>query len=311
MKIIDTHQDLLSHLKFKSKFNQSDQTDWDALRQNNFKCTVVTAFPDNESNEKFFDPLTNDLIELELRDYVEYCATNRSWSVIKNGDEMKRVVESGGQNGIILHIEGLNVTPDESRLEKWYEFGLRSVGIVWNLANELGGGAKSPDVDLTQKGKEVIKWLSQKRMIADFAHMNRKTFFSAAEIYKGPIVVSHGNVDALCRNERNYTDEQLNLIKQTNGIIGVFFARTFVTGTNQATVKDVANHIDYIIDKTGIDCVGIGSDFGGIITGQVESLGNVNQIENLWDELKSRGYSEDQISAIAYKNALRVYSSIL
>lgn len=311
MKIIDLHQDLLSHLKYKAKFHQSDQTDWDALRLNNFKCTVVTVFPENESNEKFFDSSTNDLIETELIDYVQYCERNKNWSVIKNKEDMKRIVESANKNGVILHIEGLNVLPEFSRLEKWYEFGLRSVGIVWNLANELGGGAKNENQGLTKKGKEMIEWFSSKSMIVDFAHMNRKTFYNAAEVYKGPIVVSHGNVAALCESERNYTDDQLDLIKQRNGIIGVFFARTFVTGTDRATVKDVANHIDYIVNKIGIDYVAIGTDFGGIITGLVDGLGHVNQVPNLWDELKSRGYSDDQISTIAYKNALRVYSLIL
>jgi microsomal dipeptidase-like Zn-dependent dipeptidase len=261
MKIIDLHQDLLAHINHKHEWNQSDQTDWDALERNDVKCVVATAFP-LPKNENWLDSITNDLIDRDFHEYVEFTHDRPNWELVTGGEQLKRIVDSDDLHGVLMHIEGLNVFPGWDKLEQWYRLGWRSLGIVWNVTNELGGGTKDTTSGLTLLGKEMIDWCARKKMIVDFAHMNEPTFWQSSDVYNGPIVISHGNACALCKNARNYTDSQLDTVHRTGGVIGVFFARSYVTGTDKAGICDVANHIDYIVEKIGIDHVAIGSDFG-------------------------------------------------
>jgi membrane dipeptidase len=74
-------------------------------------------------------------------------------------------------------------------------------------------------------------------------------------------------------------------------------------------VADVANHIAHVIDLVGIDHVGIGSDFDGILEGPI-GLEDVSTYPNLIEELLRRGLSEEDIRKICGENLLRVWSEV-
>ncbi|MFK7863199.1 MAG: membrane dipeptidase, partial [Pseudohongiellaceae bacterium] len=71
-----------------------------------------------------------------------------------------------------------------------------------------------------------------------------------------------------------------------------------------ATVENMVEHIDYIVDRIGIDHVGIGNDFnhGSRITGYSDA----SEAENLTTALVNKGYSEEEIGKIWSGNFLRV-----
>jgi membrane dipeptidase len=77
----------------------------------------------------------------------------------------------------------------------------------------------------------------------------------------------------------------------------------------EATVSDVADHIDHVVELVGIDHVGLGSDFDGITETPV-GLEDVSKYPNLIAELLRRGYSEDDIRKICGENLLRVWSEV-
>lgn len=75
-----------------------------------------------------------------------------------------------------------------------------------------------------------------------------------------------------------------------------------------ATVRDLVDHIDYIVRLIGIDHVGIGSDFegGGGITGWMDA----SETTNVTAEFVRRGYSEEEIQKIWGGNLLRVWREV-
>ncbi len=308
---IDLHQDLLLHRKKRDLFNNEWQTDFSLLEESNVKITVATAFPYPE-DEDFFAPKNNDLIEAQFKEYNRYCEEHDNWKIIKNSQDLERVLVSEDLFGLILHIEGLNVFPEQGfeALETWYEMGWRSLGLVWNYANELGGGTKSNDVDLTELGREVLGWLQQKNMVVDLAHMNKNTFDSTIEYIDRPALISHTCSAQIHPNQRNITDKQLQKIKTTGGVVGIFFSDKFISSTN-SSINEVVEHIKYIVDKIGIEHVAIGSDFGGILAGTPNKLSSVENFDNLWGRLEKEGFSKEEVEKIGYKNAKRVISEYL
>jgi len=79
-------------------------------------------------------------------------------------------------------------------------------------------------------------------------------------------------------------------------------------GDPRATVADFVNHIDYLVKKTGIDHVGISSDFDG--GGGVTGWNGADETFNVTLELVRRGYTEEQIGKIWSGNLLRVMADV-
>lgn len=80
------------------------------------------------------------------------------------------------------------------------------------------------------------------------------------------------------------------------------------TYENPATVKDVADHIDHVVQVIGIDYVGIGTDFDG--GGGVEGCRTAADMKNITIELLRRGYSKSEITKIWGGNIMRVMQKV-
>ncbi len=311
--LIDLHQDLLAHLNHLEMFPRGTQTDFDMLKRQSTKIVTVTAFPIPPQDD-YLNPVTNDLIEQDFEGYLRHTITDPSWVIIKNAHDLQRVLASHDLHGLLLHIEGLNVVSDADwpRLERWYDMGWRSLGLVWNLNNPLGGGTLNATQGLTDLGRRMLAWMQERHMIVDLAHMNRPTFWDALKATRGPVLISHGNCCRFCPSPRNYDDDQLRAIAERDGVIGAFFANTYVVGKNNpGTIADVANHIDHMVTIAGMDHVALGTDFGGIITGLIQGLESLDHLPVLWDELSKRGYTDENLEKIAWKNAARVLYQII
>ena len=75
-------------------------------------------------------------------------------------------------------------------------------------------------------------------------------------------------------------------------------------------VEMVANHIDHVVKLAGIDHVGLGSDFDGVGDSLPVGLKDVSQFPNLVKVLLQRGYSEEDIAKVCYKNVFRVWNEV-
>lgn len=77
-----------------------------------------------------------------------------------------------------------------------------------------------------------------------------------------------------------------------------------------ADVETVADHIDHVVKLVGINHVGIGSDFDGVGDSLPTGLKDVSQYPNLIYVLLKRGYTEEDIEKICYKNVWRVWNAV-
>jgi membrane dipeptidase len=76
-----------------------------------------------------------------------------------------------------------------------------------------------------------------------------------------------------------------------------------------ATLKELVDHIDHVVELIGVDFVGIGTDFDG--GGGVEGCNDVSEMPNITEELLRRGYSEEDIQKIWGGNIMRVFSRVI
>lgn len=308
MQLFDLHQDLLLHIEHPEYFTGAPQTGWELLEAADVRTLFATAFPVPENGD-WYDRRLNDVITSDFESYHQAVSDRADWSVIQTREQL-----DSAYRGIILHIEGLNTIEDTADdwalLERWYRQGWRSLGIVWNKSNALGGGTERPGDSLTDFGEKVIAWCLERGMVIDCAHMNRRTFAETAALLEDrslPILVSHGNADALCPTERNYTDEQIERIARSGGVLGVFFSGSYVSPrNNENTIERVADHLDYIRGIGGDEVVALGTDLGGVTKGVPRGLENITKVQDLLGCLRDRGWSQQQLELLASANANRV-----
>lgn len=224
-----------------------------------------------------------------------------------------------GAIAAILHIEGAEaIGPDLDALEVFHQAGLRSLGIVWSRPNIFGFGVPfrypaSPDTGpgLTEAGRELVRACNRLGVLVDISHLNERGFRDVASTTDAPIVATHSAVHAICPLTRNLTDWQIDAIGDSGGIVGVNFevSATRPDGYDErdTPLAVIVDHIDYLVERIGIDHVGFGSDFDGAT--MPTALGDVAGLPNLIATLRERGYTEPEIVQLAHGNWERVLAA--
>src|SRR5690606_33885576 len=104
-------------------------------------------------------------------------------------------------------------------------------------------------------------------ILVDLAHITERGFWDVAKITDQPLVASHSNAHALTPVARNLTDRQLDAIRETKGIVGLNYAVTMLRpdarDSADTPISDMVRHVDYLVERMGIEHVALGSDFDG------------------------------------------------
>ncbi|MGN0793996.1 MAG: dipeptidase [Aristaeellaceae bacterium] len=216
-----------------------------------------------------------------------------------------------GENAFMLSLEGCEVFQKGlSVVGEWRARGIRMGALVWNNVNRFGTPAKVNATDgLTGPGIQTVHEMQRLGMAVDVSHLNEAGFYDLFRKGHRPPMASHSCCRALCDHFRNLTDDQIRMMIQYGGFIGVNFYPAFLSADGQADSVTIAQHIDHICQLGGAEIVGFGSDFDGIerTPGDVQHPG---QLGNLLSALREYGYSEDAIRGIAGENLLAYYQRI-
>ncbi len=233
--------------------------------------------------------------------------------LVENENDLNNVINKQKYGAILTIENGSAISSNLDNIWKLKQRGVKVMSITWNSDNELGCGAlnKENDTGLTNLGKEYVKKLVKENILVDVSHSSLKTFYDVMDISNDNVVATHSCVYKICNHLRNLRDEQIKLISQKNGIIGICFCKEFLS-KKKANVLDIVKHIDYVVNLVGIDYVGIGSDFDGINKNDLpEGIKDVTNIDLIERELYKIGYKENDVDKIMGENWIRVLNNIM
>jgi membrane dipeptidase len=241
--------------------------------------------------------------------------SNGECKIIRTAAELEYCLDNG-IFAMLLHFEGADpLDPQGLALEVFSRANVRSVGIIHFRRNRYTEGVPNifpatPDTGpgLTEEGKELVRQCNRRKVLLDVSHMTEKGFWDLAAITDAPIVATHSNAWTLSNSPRNLTDKQLDAIKESRGVAGlnyhVGFLREDGARDPDTPLAVLANHIDYMVERMGIDCVALGSDFDGAI--MPAELKDATGLPKLMQELSDRGYDDEALRKIAHGNWVRV-----
>ena len=243
----------------------------------------------------------------------------------------EQIVQARATNKIafIITMEGIEpLGEDPNLLRVFYELGVRVIGLTHARRNAAGSGgifqpSGSSRDGLTEFGRDIVRECERLGIIVDLAHINPQGFADIVDLTEKPLIVSHTNARKFYDMERNVSDEQIKAIGQRGGVIGVN-AILVSPSKEESTIDHYIDHIEHVIGLIGIDGVGIGFDFCEYLFQQlpkavaeeveakltkahfIPDLTNHAQARNLTRKLIERGFTDDQIEKILYRNWMRI-----
>lgn len=197
---------------------------------------------------------------------------------------------------------------------------------------------------LNDFGREVVRECNRLGVMADLSHVAVSTMHDTLDTSSAPAFFSHSSARALCDHPRNVPDDVLLRVRDSNGIVMVTFVPGFLNAECRmwidafiaeqlviaerfdesgpeyhaaerawleanprppCGVGDVADHVEHVRAVAGVDHIGLGGDFDGVVA-TPDGLGGVDTYPALLAELAGRGWSDAELGQLTWHNAMRV-----
>jgi membrane dipeptidase len=178
------------------------------------------------------------------------------------GSEIREAYRSG-RTAVFFQFQGCEpIGEDLTRLDLFYELGLRVLQITHHNNNMWGGGAiEKTWTGLTKVGTEGVERLNALGIIPDLSHVSDVTSLDVLRVSKRPVILSHGAARALVNNARCASDEVIKGVAKSGGAVGVFMMSFWLTTDATPTPDSYIKQIRHVANIGGIDAVGIANDY--------------------------------------------------
>jgi membrane dipeptidase len=296
-----------------------------------FAAPKRRSSPDSAPDEAYDTPSEARRIYWKQLDFYHHLAETQSdsYRLVLTQTELKNHLslwQSHAQSlkpiGIIPLMEGAEGIVDLDELPRWWERGLRIIGLAW-AGNRFCGGTREPG-GLTSDGKDLIRAMAEIGFVLDLSHMDEPAALTCLDLYPGKIIASHANAAKLVRGyntNRLLSDEVIAKLIARGGCIGVAPINSFLDakwreegGKEAVSLRMVAEQIDYICQIAGdVRHVGLGTDFdGGLGVEDVPAeIDTIADLPKLFPFLEELGYDSTEIESIASGNFLDLIQSAL
>lgn len=297
LKIIDMHCDVLYKMLLDPTIQFMDgnalDVTYERLRSGGIGLQAFAIFLPEDRPPRF------EMVE-EAAELLHHSILSYPWMKMVKTRHDLLALEGSDEIGALLTLEGADgLMGSLEYLERAYELGVRCLGLTWNYANWAADGVLEPrQAGLSVKGRELVQACNEIGMIIDISHLNVPGFWEVMELTRGPVFASHSNAYEVTAHPRNLSDDQLQALFKSGGMVGLTFVPDFAGGDR--SIRDIFRHLDHVCSLGGENFVGFGSDFDGIDEHLVD-LTHPGHYENFVDQLLIH-YSEEQTRKFLFDN---------
>lgn len=319
MRLFDLHCDTVGEC-FNKKI---------PLEENNLHISLCKGEVLDEWCQVFAIWIPDELRGKTALDYFIKVIENHKNEINKNSDKIQLCqrfsdVKEALENhrcAAITAVEGASPFAEKDTIYVAKECGVKLITLTWNAENEIGFGCQSgSDSGLKERGKALLRDMREFNIAADVSHLNRAGFYDA--ISSGArVIASHSNCESVLMKTRKdsedkffacrrcLNDEQIKLLIECKGLIGINFCKSFLGDEGDDGFEAVYRHMAHILDSGGEDVLAIGSDFDGCNINPV--LAGVDKISDLCNFLLEKGMDADLLDKIFFLNSQNFFKKVL
>ena len=233
--------------------------------------------------------------------------------------------------GMVLGMEGADPILWPEQVHEWYENGLRVVSLShYGVSRYSHGTGTGTEGGLVGGAVELLKHMDSLGMVLDVSHTSDESIRQELDSFSGPVLSTHQNCRAITPGERQISDELLRRLIDRGGVIGhsmdtwmmyregVDWAnippRTDVFPPEAVTLEDYCDHIDHVCQMAGNSlhsAIGGDTDGQGGADGAPYDVDTVADYPKVADVLERRGYKQEDIENVMYRNWQRFFEKWL
>lgn len=240
-----------------------------------------------------------------------------------------------GKVGIMLGWQNSSGYGDHLEAVRLFaDLGVRIVQVAYNTANSVACGCyETKDGGLTDFGRELIAEMNTVGVLVDLSHVGGKSTQDVVAASKKPVAITHCAPAGLKNHPRNKTDEQLRLVADAGGFVGVTMFPAFLARGSQSGVEDYVEAIEYVINVIGEEQVGVGTDstqghdaeffrwithdkgdgrklvdFGEVL--ELRDFERLGKFPNLTAAMEKRGWPTGRIERVLGQNWIRLLEKV-
>ncbi len=264
-------------------------------------------------------------------------------ALCRTADDVDAAV-AGGKIASLMGMEGgHSIDSSLDVLREMHGRGVRYMTLTHNENVPWADSATDVPVlgGLSDLGRDIVREMNRLGMFVDLSHVSDDVMRDALAVSTAPVIFSHSSARAVADHPRNVPDDVLRTLAGNGGVCMVSFVSFFVSqawadwyfqcldvvtsrgGDSRdfddvdpvlkehlhlappaPTVAEVADHVDHVRDVAGVEHIGLGGDYDGA-SAFPAGMEDVAGYPLLFDELRSRGWSDSELFMVGSGNVLR------
>ncbi len=148
------------------------------------------------------------------------------WQFAASAEDIRRI-NAEGKLAALTGLEGGYAIDEKiENVERYYRMGVRYMSPAWSVSTSWAGSS-GDDIGktrgLNQFGREVVREMNRVGMMVDVSHVSDPTFWDIVNTSSKPIIATHSGCRAIADVARNLTDDMIQALAKTGGVINVIF----------------------------------------------------------------------------------------
>lgn len=335
-------QSMMDVAKYDLRIRTPGHTDLERLRASGIGAQFWSVYVPGEIKDSGYARVQLEQIDIARQVIARY---PDAFELALSTSDIARI-RGQGKIASLLGMEGGHAIENSlGALRMYYTLGVRYMTLTHNVTLDWADAATGLPTNggLTEFGRAVVREMNRLGMIVDLSHVAPSTMSDALNTTTAPIIFSHSSARAILDHPRNVPDSILARLPKNGGVVMITFVGSFIsprmrawdimqrdsTGSiadsavrrvavagfiarhprPQATVAELADHVDHVRRVAGVDHVALGGDYDG--TSELpQGMEDVTGYQYLFAELIRRGWTDGELRKLAGENVLRVLGAV-